>query len=47
VFIDLKTFYVFYSCHVFTFSNVFFIFRTFFKIKNVENLVSMQANSEI
>ena len=25
----------------------FFIFRTFFKIKNVESLFSMQANSEI
>jgi len=31
----------------FTFLNVFFILRTFFKIKNVENLLSMQANSEI
>ena len=27
--------------------NVFFIFRTFLKINNVENLLSMQANSEI
>ena len=46
--IDVKTFfYVFYSCHVFYVLNVFFIFRKFFKIKNVENLLSMQANSEI
>jgi len=34
----LSRFYVF---------NVFFIFRTFFKIKSVENLLSMQANSKI
>jgi len=25
----------------------FFVFRTFLKIKNVENLLSMQAKSEI
>ena len=33
-----NVFYVFYSCHVVTFFNVFFIFPTFSKIKNVENL---------
>ena len=27
--------------------NVFFIFRTVLKLKNVENLLSIQANSEI
>jgi len=40
-------FYVFYYCHVFYVFNVFFIFRTFFTIKNVENLLSLQANSEV
>ena len=37
----------FYSCHAFTFLTFFFIFRTFLKIKNAENLLSMQANSDI
>jgi len=39
-------FYVFYSCHVFYVFNVFY-FPHVFKNKNVENLLSMQANSEI
>ena len=41
-----KRFLRFYSCHVLRFKR-FFIFRTFLKIKNVENLLCMQANSEI
>jgi len=43
--IDVKN--VFYVFILVTFFNVFFIFRTFLKIKNVENLLCMQANSEI
>ena len=40
-----KRFFVFYYRQVFTFLT--FFFRTFFKIKNVENLLSVQANGEI
>ena len=42
-----KRFYVFIIVTFFYVFNVFFILRTFFKIKNVENLLSMHANSEI
>ena len=31
-----NVFYVFYSCHIFTFFNVYFIFRTFFKEKTLK-----------
>ena len=42
-----KRFFTFLFLSRFLRSNVFFIFRTFFKIKNVENLLSMQANGEV
>ena len=42
-----NVFYVFILVTFLRFLTFFFIFRTFLKIKNVENLLSMQANSEI
>jgi len=42
-----KRFYVFYSCHVFTFLTFFYFPYVFKNKKNVENLLSMQAHSEI
>jgi len=45
--IDVKNvFYVFILVTFYVFKR-FFIFRTFSKLQNVENLLSMQANSEI
>ena len=43
---NVFTFFLFLSRFL-RFLTFFFIFRTFLKIKNVEKLLSMQANSEI